>query len=248
MLYDKPWYRPGYFIGVLIACLYVDLRDPDSKGVKKFRPAVLAVFWAVLLVLFVYSSVGSWENTYEKYGPKTNCHHCDHCNNGGPGQHCDHYMGSTTTCAWSPTWDLLFSSFFRTAWCVSMGMLLWLALAGQGGPIIAALSVSFWTPIARLTFGVYLTHIMLIRLLYNTTERSFNYEDYLGAWTSRLTIESLALRKVCGCAGATMTTSNYVLSLLCSFAVYMLVEKPCANLVMMLLAPPRRRRPTEAGS
>ena len=181
MLYDKPWYRPGYFIGVLIACLYVDLRDPDSKGVKKFRPAVLAVFWAVLLVLFVYSSVGSWENTYEKYGPKTNCHHCDHCNNGGPGQHCDHYMGSTTTCAWSPTWDLLFSSFFRTAWCVSMGMLLWLALAGQGGPIIAALSVSFWTPIARLTFGVYLTHIMLIRLLYNTTERSFNYEDYLGA-------------------------------------------------------------------
>ena len=62
-----------------------------------------------------------------------------------------------------------------------MGMLLWLALAGQGGPIIAALSVSFWTPIARLTFGVYLTHIMLIRLLYNTTERSFNYEDYLGA-------------------------------------------------------------------
>merc|ERR1712093_808624 len=105
-----------------------------------------------------------------------------------------------------------------------MGMLLWLALAGQGGPIIAALSVSFWTPIARLTFGVYLTHIMLIRLLYNTTERSFNYEDYLGA---------------------TMTTSNYVLSLLCSFAVYMLVEKPCANLVMMLLAPPRRRRPTE---
>ena len=50
------------------------------------------------------------------------------------------------------------------------------------------------------------------------------------------------------CVGATMTTSNYVLSLLCSFAVYMLVEKPCANLVMMLLAPPRRRRPTEAGS
>ena len=120
MLYDKPWYRPGYFIGVLIACLYVDLRDPDSKGVKKFRPAVLAVFWAVLLVLFVYSSVGSYSNTFEKLGPKTYCPQ-DH---GGSGP-CHSYMGSTTTCAWSRAWDVIYSSFFRTTWCISVGMILW---------------------------------------------------------------------------------------------------------------------------
>eukprot|EP01043_Picozoa_sp_COSAG02_P007789 COSAG02_NODE_239_length_27693_cov_31.385700_14_plen_93_part_00 len=51
------------------------------------------------------------------------------------------------------------------------------ALASQGGPIVAVLSVSFWTPIARLTFGVYLTHIMIIRLLFNSTEKEFDYND-----------------------------------------------------------------------
>jgi len=53
MLYDKPWYRPGYFIGVLGACLYVDLRDPDSKAVKKLPLWQLFLFWAVQIVLFV---------------------------------------------------------------------------------------------------------------------------------------------------------------------------------------------------
>ena len=26
LLYDKPWYRPGYFIGALLACLYIDFQ------------------------------------------------------------------------------------------------------------------------------------------------------------------------------------------------------------------------------
>jgi hypothetical protein len=47
--------------------------------------------------------------------------------------------------------------------------------------------------------------------------------------------------------GATVTTSNYILSLLLSATVYMLVEKPFANMTMMLLAPPRRARPSAAG-
>ena len=64
--------------------------------------------------------------------------------------------------------------------CVSNHRMTWdgrAALASQGGPVVAVLSLNFWTPIARLTFGVYLTHIMIIRLLYNSTERQFNYND-----------------------------------------------------------------------
>ena len=66
MLYDKPWYRPGYFIGVLGACLYVDLRDPDSKAVKKLPLWQLFLFWAVQIVLFVYSSVGNFAAVTEE--------------------------------------------------------------------------------------------------------------------------------------------------------------------------------------
>ena len=69
MLYDKPWYRPGYYIGVLLACIYVDLRDPQSKAVPKLSSYLgQAVYWAVLIVLFIYSSVGSYSNTFEKLG------------------------------------------------------------------------------------------------------------------------------------------------------------------------------------
>jgi peptidoglycan/LPS O-acetylase OafA/YrhL len=60
------------------------------------------------------------------------------------------------------------------------------ALASQGGPIVAVLSVSFWTPIARLTFGVYLTHIMVIRLLYNSTAKEFDYNDVSAQSTEQL--------------------------------------------------------------
>ena len=83
-------------------------------------------------------------------------------------------MGSKQVCAWSPAWDLLFSSFYRTTWCISLGMLAWAALAGQAGPIAAVLGSSFWTPIARLTFGVYLCHIMVVRLLYYSVAKPFD--------------------------------------------------------------------------
>eukprot|EP01043_Picozoa_sp_COSAG02_P007788 COSAG02_NODE_239_length_27693_cov_31.385700_13_plen_432_part_00 len=69
MLYDKPWYRPGYYIGVLLACIYVDHRDPESKSVPKLSGYLQrCIYWAVLIVLFVYSSVGSYNNTFEKLG------------------------------------------------------------------------------------------------------------------------------------------------------------------------------------
>ena len=113
------------------------------------------------------------------------------------------------------------SSFYRTWWCMSLGMFVWASLAGQAGPFGAVLGTSFWTPIARLTFGVYLTHIiMIIRLLYYSVQKQFDYDDYTGAY---------------------ILTANYTLSLLASFVVYTLVEKPFANLTMMLLAPARKK-------
>ena len=121
----------------------VDFRDPLTKSMKQFSPGMLALWWAVLLILFVYSSVGEviFHNVKLHYGEQT-----DYSG--------DTYMGSNTVCAWSPTWDLIHSAFFRTWWCISIGMFVWVSLAGQAGPFGAALGMNFWTPIARLTFGV----------------------------------------------------------------------------------------------
>ena len=55
----------------------------------------------------------------------------------------------------------------------------------------------------------------------NNDDSLFDYDDYTGAW---------------------IFTANYCLALLSSFGVYTLVEKPFANLTMMLLAPPRKKQ------
>ena len=59
---------------------------------------------------------------------------------------------------------------------------------------------------------------MVFRLNYNSTQKPFDYTDYLGIY---------------------LLTANYTLALLASLFLYMLVEKPFANLSMLLLAPPR---------
>ena len=159
-----------------------------------------------------------------------------HPEDGGPPTH---YMGSKQVCAWSPAWDLLFSSFYRTTWCISLGMLAWAALAGQAGPIAAVLGSSFWTPIARLTFGVYLCHIMVVRLLYYSVAKPFDckatYRVILLLCTFAAVLTTKTLLADEDYTGAAIFTSNYTLSLLSSFGVYVLVEKPFANLVMMLV-------------
>ena len=159
-----------------------------------------------------------------------------HPEDGGPPST---YMGSKQVCAWSPAWDLLFSSFYRTTWCISLGMLAWAALAGQAGPIAAVLGSSFWTPIARLTFGVYLCHIMVVRLLYYSVAKPFDckatHRVILLLCTFAAVLTAKALLADEDYTGAAIFTSNYTLSLLSSFGVYVLVEKPFANLVMMLV-------------
>ena len=33
MMYDKPWYHgPAYFVGTLLAIVYVTVRDPETKA------------------------------------------------------------------------------------------------------------------------------------------------------------------------------------------------------------------------
>jgi peptidoglycan/LPS O-acetylase OafA/YrhL len=210
MLYDKPWYRPGYFIGVLLACLYVDLQKADGSLPRLPGTPAVVLAWAAVLAVMFCTSAAAFFITHEEYGPVTQ-------DGGGP----------QAVCNWSRAGDLFFSVFFRTAWCSAVAAMVWLGLTGreqpyrvgQGGPITAFLGASFWTPVSRLTFGVYLTHVMVFRLVYNSMQKPFDYTDYLGAY---------------------LLTANYTLALVASLALYMLVEKPFANLVMMLTMPPRR--------
>ena len=86
------------------------------------------------------------------------------------------------------------------------------------------LSVDWWVPIARLTFGVYLIHFQFIRMLYDAIDEPYSYTD---------------------ATGAAFATFAWTCSLMCSLIVFVIVEKPMANLLAKWLAPPRIERASD---
>ena len=92
-------------------------------------------------------------------------------------------------------------------------------MADQGGPIGAMLGSSLWWPAKNLTFGVYLTHIMVVAYLYNSLDKSFDFTVTLASY---------------------IFVANYTLAVCAALALWFLVEKPFANLMPMIL--PGRKR------
>eukprot|EP01051_Picozoa_sp_SAG22_P013353 SAG22_NODE_1483_length_4324_cov_14.395266_5_plen_145_part_00 len=116
--------------------------------------------------------------------------------------------------------DLFFSVTFRMWWAVAIAFIVWASMAEQGGPIGALLGSSFWQPAKNLTFGVYLTHIMVVAFLYNSLDKSFDFTVTLASY---------------------IFVANYTLAVCAALALWFLVEKPFANLMPMILFPRRGR-------
>ena len=115
--------------------------------------------------------------------------------------------------------DLLFSVGFRAWWALAIAWIVWASMAEQGGIIGAFLGSSFWQPFKNLTFGVYLVHIMVINLLYDSFNKSLDYTDYIGAY---------------------IFVGNYTLAMVGAAALWFLVEKPFANFFPLILMPRRK--------
>ena len=88
------------------------------------------------------------------------------------------------------------------------------ATVHRRGPIGAILGSSFWQPAKNLTFGVYLTHIMVVSFLYNSIDKSFDVTTYLASY---------------------IFVAIYTLAVASAMVLWFLVEKPFANLMAMIL-------------
>lgn len=65
---------------------------------------------------------------------------------------------------WSDTASFLYLTFARPLWGVCWALLTFLCYYGQAPITNAILSHRFWTPFARLTYGAYLCHPLVIKL------------------------------------------------------------------------------------
>jgi hypothetical protein len=117
-----------------------------------------------------------------------------------------------TTHPWATGYDRLYGAYYVICWGVALGLLVIPWALGHGGFVKEVLGHAAFTPLSRLTFAIYLVHPLLIEY---TTWQSRSYPT----WTTA------------GVAVAFL--GQTVLATMASLCLYLLVEKPAANLIAL---------------
>lgn len=105
--------------------------------------------------------------------------------------------------------DHLYLAFSRPTWALGVVLMCGLCFFGHGGFVNAILTLPAWTTFSRLTFGVFLTHTLLLDWLYLSGDAARDY-TYAGV--------SMAFM-------GTLFGSSVL-----AFVLYLLVEAPFRNL------------------
>lgn len=119
--------------------------------------------------------------------------------------------------------DHLYLTFARPTWALGLALMCGLCFCGHGGFVNAILTMPFWATLSQLTFGMYLTHTILIDWVTLSSDAARDF-----------TVPSLSIMFM----GTLMGTAAFALVL------HMLVEAPFRNLASLI----RRRRTNAATS
>ena len=77
--------------------------------------------------------------------------------------------------SWSPWANATFITLCRPMWAAGLGIIATLCAAGQLEGLNAFLAHPGWTPFARLTFGAYLMHPVVIKWFAGTATSSYHF-------------------------------------------------------------------------
>ena len=75
--------------------------------------------------------------------------------------------------------NVMYFMFSRTVYSIGIALMIYACHNGFGGIINKCLSWSFWIPLSRLTFMAYLSHPIVLTLMYATMRFRFFYTDWL---------------------------------------------------------------------
>ena len=169
--YAKPHIRmQSYLVGMYVGMRYI--LDQDSNGRRSSRPMhvrhhILLVASLLAMALVTFGTVtGAYARrpcTYKEEPLTNDC-------------------GSQ----WSATTTWLYTSFSRTIWCVSLGILIELCVDRQH-VLNTMLSLPCWAILSHLTFGAYLIHpvVMFVWQIGDREKQIFRLStfcmDYLSA-------------------------------------------------------------------
>jgi peptidoglycan/LPS O-acetylase OafA/YrhL len=120
----------------------------------------------------------------------------------------------TGVAGWSHAGWYAYLGLSRTAWAVSLAFFAVPFALGYGDFVRSFLGASFWTPLARLTFGAYLIHPVFLAYFVAsiTTQLRYSFGNWM-MWSCYAVIVSYGL----------------------SFISFLVLEKPLMNLEMLVI-------------
>jgi len=91
----------------------------------------------------------------------------------------DYYKGGLLSKTPSRAEDVLYITFSRSAWGISVAWLVIACATGRAGPINTLLSWSAFGPVSRINYSAYLYHILVMMMIYQNNRSPMIYNDYL---------------------------------------------------------------------
>jgi peptidoglycan/LPS O-acetylase OafA/YrhL len=128
--------------------------------------------------------------------------------------------------AWGEAPNYVYIVWARPAWAIACSIIASACALGAWEPINAFLSWSAWTPLARLTYGCYLCHPVIIKTLaaYEVDYYTYSHYEVCARWTM-----------------------NLVMSFAASALLFLGVERPCLTVTnYMIRGPPKPAKLAEA--
>ena len=74
---------------------------------------------------------------------------------------------------------IMYLMFNGPAWSIGLSIIIYICNTGYGGVVNSYLSWSVWEPLAKMTFGVYLCHIIIISMMFSTFQSTLILTDYI---------------------------------------------------------------------
>lgn len=196
--YSKPYSRiPAYFVGIGAAWLLDDL---EKKGItRESRPVTAAAMRYASLAAFVAFAV----IVFIIFISLSDF-----------GWHKD---------SWKDLANIIYINLARPLWAACYAVITLLCYFGYLPRVDGFLSLPCWTPLARLTYGAYLVHPLVIKL---AAGRAWQFYTFGGM--------DITYRWM----------GNLVLAFSGSILLWVLVERPC----MTIFSPARKSRKGDASS
>ncbi|KAH3746188.1 transmembrane protein NRF-6 [Pelomyxa schiedti] len=136
---------------------------------------------------------------------------------------------------WSMKWNSVYAVYSKLGWGLGLLLLFGLWLYGHGGFVSRILAHRFWTPLAKLTYGAYLLHPMIISMWYcgMWAPMVFTSMSYVGWWFGTIILS---------------TFGSFILFLLCERPATMIEPLLLSSLKKLYLAILTKIRPQQRSS